>query len=367
MLMPVQDRIEPKWIDMFEEAFALCNLRRGEVVAILSESQSRAVLVDLAELALSRMGARLYHVRVPSPRAAHAVAVRSTGASVALGGLRQVIDAVAGADLVVDCTVEGLLHSPERKDILARGARMFMISNEHPDVLERFRPDIDLQRRCVEGAQMISAARTMRVTSAAGTDLTIELEGVQGRGSAGLADRPGIMGYWPAGLCLCFPRARSVDGTLVLAPGDVNLTFKRFVESPIRLAIEQDFIRSIDGDGVDAELLRSYFAAWDDPLAYTVSHVGWGMNPGARWDSLAMYDRSDHNGTELRAFAGNFLYSTGANETAGRYTTCHFDMPMRGCTVQLDDRVVVREGVLQAPLAPPPPAPARPAAAPTSP
>ena len=48
--------------------------------------------------------------------------------------------------------------------------------------------------------------------------------------------------------------------------------------------------------------------------------------------------------TELRAFAGNFLYSTGANEVAGRYTLGHFDLPMRSCTVQLDGEVVVRDG-----------------------
>jgi pimeloyl-ACP methyl ester carboxylesterase len=35
---------------------------------------------------------------------------------------------------------------------------------------------------------------------------------------------------------------------------------------------------------------------------------------------MALYDKRDFNGTELRAFAGNFLYSTGANEVAGRYT-----------------------------------------------
>lgn len=345
------DRIEPKWIDMFEETFALCAVRRGEVAAILSESQSRQVLVELAELALARMGARIYHVVVPTPRATGAVPVRSTGASVALGGLKQVVDAVAAADLVIDCTIEGLLHSPERKDILGRGARIFMISNEHPELLERFRPSTDLQRKCVEGAQLITAARAMRVTSPAGTDLTVDLTDTPGRGSAGLADKPGMMGYWPAGLCLCFPKAGSVRGTLVLAPGDVNLTFKRYVEQPVRLTIEDDFIRSIDGEGVDAELLRTYFAAWNDPLAYTVSHVGWGMNPGARWDSLTMYDRGDLNGTELRAFAGNFLYSTGANETAGRYTACHFDIPMRRCTVELDGRAVVRDGVVQPPLA----------------
>ena len=64
-----------------------------------------------------------------------------------------------------------------------------------------------------------------------------------------------------------------------------------------------------------------------------------------------MYDKADFNGTELRAFAGNFLYSTGANETAGRHTLGHFDLPMRNCTVMLDDVAVVVVGVLQGDLA----------------
>ena len=45
-----------------------------------------------------------------------------------------------------------------------------------------------------------------------------------------------------------------------------------------------------------------------------------------------------------QAFAGNFLYSTGANEVAGRHTRGHFDFPMRGCTVTLDDTVVIDAG-----------------------
>ncbi|MBU3652675.1 MAG: peptidase M29, partial [Limnohabitans sp.] len=52
------------------------------------------------------------------------------------------------------------------------------------------------------------------------------------------------------------------------------------------------------------------------------------------------------NGTELRAFAGNFLYSTGANETAGRHTLGHFDLPMRHCTIMLDELMVVNQGQL---------------------
>ncbi|TMH85367.1 MAG: peptidase M29, partial [Betaproteobacteria bacterium] len=142
---------------------------------------------------------------------------------------------------------------------------------------------------------------------------------------------------WPGGLCLAFPRARSVNGLLVLAPGDLNLTFKRYLESAIRLPIDNDYVTAIEGSGLDA---------WGDREAYAVSHVGWGTNPRARWEALALYDRRDVNGTEQRAFAGNFLYSTGANEAAGRHTLGHFDLPLRRCTVALDGNVVVREGKL---------------------
>ena len=102
----------------------------------------------------------------------------------------------------------------------------------------------------------------------------------------------------------------------------------------------------VEGDNVDAELMRGYFAAWGDDDAYAVSHVGWGLNRGARWDAMSFYDKADFNGTELRAFAGNFLYSTGANEVAGRHTLGHFDLPLRGCTVALDGQVVVEQGRL---------------------
>ncbi len=40
-----------------------------------------------------------------------------------------------------------------------------------------------------------------------------------------------------------------------------------------------------------------------------------------------------------------------ANQYAGRYTLGHFDLPMRNCTIALDGKVVVRDGVLQGELA----------------
>ena len=258
---------------------------------------------------------------------------------------------LGASTIVIDCTVEGMLHAPELPQILKAGARLLMVSNEHPDILERLLPDPALTDKVKAGIKMLTAAQTMTVTSPAGTVLAIDVSGTRGAGVWGYCDRPGHVAHWPGGLVLCFPKAGAVNGTLVMAPGDVNLTFKRYLESDVRLTVENDFITHIAGDGLDADLFRSYIAAWGDREAYAVSHVGWGMNPAARWDSLALYDKRDVNGTELRAFAGNFLYSTGANETAGRYTLGHFDMPLRNCTIALNGTVVVDGGTLQGDLA----------------
>ena len=91
--------------------------------------------------------------------------------------------------------------------------------------------------------------------------------------------------------------------------------------------------------------------ALDEKSASQPGPGAWGMSPAARWDAMVMYDRRDINGTELRAFAGNFLYSTGANEVAGRHTAGHFDLPLRNCTVSLDGEAVVVAGALQGALA----------------
>jgi 2,5-dihydroxypyridine 5,6-dioxygenase len=341
------DRIEGKWIDAFCEVFERCRVARGSTAAILSETQSRPLNVHLAELALLRLGVRPFHIVLISPRNRHGVPVRSTGSSEAIGNLAPVIAALGQAGFVVDCTIEGLMHAAETASILKAGARILVISNEHPEALERMRPDDALERNVRAAAKRLRASKRMVVTSAAGSELEIDMTGAATVGVWGWTDKPGTLAHWPGGIVVSFPKANSVNGTLVLDRGDVNLTFKRYLEAPVRLTLVADYVTRIEGEGSDAQMMRSYLAAWGDREAYAVSHVGFGLNPRARYEALTIYDRVDTNGTELRAVAGNFLFSTGANEFAGRSTAGHFDLPVMKTTIALDGSEVVREGVLQ--------------------
>lgn len=339
-------RLEDKWIAMFEQVFRLCGVAPGDACAVLSETQTRPELPRLSELALLRIDARPFHLVLPGKPLTAPVPVRSTGASDAIGRLEPVVQALAASVFVADCTVEGLQHAAELPRILQGGARVLAVSHEHPEILERCLPRADDEAVVRDAMRRLKAARTMHVSSAAGTDLQVALAGARIGGVWGFSSKPGTLSHWPGGLVLAFPAAGSVNGTLVLDRGDVNLTFKRYLQDPVRLVIEDDHAVRVEGDSVDAELMRGYFEAWGDPAAYAVSHLGWGLNRRARWDAMHFYDKADFNGTELRAFAGNFLYSTGANEVAGRHTLGHFDLPLRGCTVALDGQLVVDQGRL---------------------
>jgi 2,5-dihydroxypyridine 5,6-dioxygenase len=129
----------------------------------------------------------------------------------------------------------------------------------------------------------------------------------------------------------------------VVAPGDILFPFKSYVRDEIELTVEAGRIVDIRG-GVDAELLKDYMAGFDDPDAYGISHVGWGLMKEARWSGLATDRRSI--GMESRSFYGNVLFSTGPNGELGgaNDTQCHVDIPMRGCSLFLDGEPVIIDG-----------------------
>jgi 2,5-dihydroxypyridine 5,6-dioxygenase len=345
----VSTELQHAHIELFARSFALSGVKPGEAAAVLSEAASRPDIVALARLALQRLGTAVFELRLPGPFEAEVLPLRSTGASRVLVGQPAAVKALAGCGFVADCTVEGLMHAAELPAILAGGARVVYISPEPLQALLRCEPRVEDAEVVRDAMRRLKAARTMQVSSAAGTALEIQLAGARVGGVWGFTTRPGTLSHWPGALVLAFPAAGTVNGRLVLAPGDANLGLHRYVERLLTLRIAEDRVVEVEGEGLDAELLRSHYATWDafdGGAARAVSHVGWGLNRHARWEAAAHHDHAAGNGTEQRAVAGNFLYSTGANEVAGRHTPGHLDLPLRGCTIELDGEVVVRAGAL---------------------
>jgi 2,5-dihydroxypyridine 5,6-dioxygenase len=236
-----------------------------------------------------------------------------------------------------------LLHSKELVEIQQSGTRI-LTCIEPVDILTRLFPTREIAARVSRAVELLSAASTLRLMSRAGTDATFRLGSYKTFGQYGFADKPGQWDHWSSsGMAYTYAVDDGVDGTVVVAPGDILLPFKTYVQTPIEFTIESGRIREIRG-GLDAELIREYMENFEDPDAYGLAHIGWGMNEKAKWTSLAT-DRRGH-GMESRAFYGNVLFSTGPNTQTGgpNNTHCHLDIPLRGCSLFLDDQPVVVDG-----------------------
>jgi len=90
------------------------------------------------------------------------------------------------------------------------------------------------------------------------------------------------------------------------------------------------------------------FTSFANRNAYGISHVGWGLHERGLWHALSLYG-STAMGLDGQVFEGNFLFSTGPNHAAGRQSRCHFDIPMRHCSIFLDGTPIVIDGAIVEP------------------
>jgi 2,5-dihydroxypyridine 5,6-dioxygenase len=326
-------------VEMFRDELALCGVRRGVKLAVLSEGDQ---LQDYAAafLAAGRdLGAEVEHVHLPAAKAASASERIANLGQNSLSRHPAAMRTLKSADLVVDHML--LLFSREQIEMQEAGVRMILVV-EPLEILTRLFPTQD-QRRRVEAAEArLRRAGTLRFTNEAGTDVTYRLGGKPILTEYGFTDTPGRWDHWPGGFLATLAREGGVDGRVVMRPGDIIYPLKRLVESGIEFVIRDGRVVEMKG-GDEAASLRAFIQSYNDPRAYATSHIGWGLNERCQW-------RVDLPGIGMdgRAHYGNVLFSLGPDTEFGgdNDTPCHLDLPMRGCDLYLDDDLIVEHGRL---------------------
>lgn len=323
-------------IEICHHQLTLSGVHEGERVIVLSQGGERLDYSDAFMAAGQRLGARMYHMRLPEPIPTGAWAVGETG----LAGNPDAVEALKKADMVVDLIF--LLFSPEQMAIQAAGTRILTAVEPAP-LLARLLPTKELRERVEVGAEILAKAKTMRITSPHGTDVIYKLGVYPTVSEYGYTDEPGRWDHWPAAFVFTGGADDGVDGQIVVAPGDVLLPFNSYARDPITYTIEKGFVTDIRG-GLDAELVKSYMASFGDPQGFGMSHIGWGLDDRANWHGLTQFPGG--MGMELRSFYGNVMFSTGPNNELGgpNDTPCHLDIPMRNCSLFLDDEAIVLDG-----------------------
>jgi 2,5-dihydroxypyridine 5,6-dioxygenase len=200
-----------------------------------------------------------------------------------------------------------------------------------------------LRERVEAGEARLAKAKQLRFINPAGTDVTYEIGQYPVLTEYGFTDTPGRWDHWPGGFLATQSNDAKVHGRVVMDRGDILFPFNKYVQEPVEFTIRDGYIVDIKG-GSDAVTIREYMESFHDPRAYAVSHIGWGLNQLAQWDYLATGKPTI--GMDGRACYGNVLFSTGPNVELGgtNDTHCHLDLPMKGCTLYLDDELIVKDG-----------------------
>ncbi|MBB3008932.1 2,5-dihydroxypyridine 5,6-dioxygenase [Cupriavidus alkaliphilus] len=339
--MPVSDH---QMIEAWRKVLRLSRLEPGQTVTILTSAATHPQTLSTALTATQSMGAIVNRLDLPPVNGEKALSRDALAylGTTPLTGNPAAIAALKASDLVLDLMT--LLFSPEQHEILQGGTRI-LLAVEPPEVLARMVPCEADRERVKAASQRLADAQEMQVISPAGTNLRCPLGEFPAISEYGFVDEPGRWDHWPSGFALTWPNEGAAYGTIVLDQGDILLPQKTYVTEPIRLTVEAGFATRIEG-GLHAELLSEYMASFNDPEAYAISHIGWGLQPRAHWSTLGLYDREATIGMDARAFEGNFLFSLGPNNEAGghRTTACHIDIPVRRCTVRLDGVDMVTAG-----------------------
>jgi 2,5-dihydroxypyridine 5,6-dioxygenase len=327
-------------IRLFRAELNLCKVTPQETLVVLTEGDDKRDYAEAFLAAAAEIGATSFQLnlnrRAPQPNA------KSKRTS--LSDNQPAIDALKSADIVIDLV--GLLWSAEQKEITDSGTRMLLV-REPFDVLVRMFPRQSLRHRVEAAQRMLADARELRISSPAGTDVTYRLGAYPVMTQYGYTDTPGRWDHFAGGFVYTGAYDDGVEGTVVINTGDILFPFMRYSSAPISLTIKRGMVTGIEAAGVDGELLRTFIQRFNDPRAYAVSHIGWGMDETAQWDYMGTARAgTSATGCDGRAFYGNVLFSTGPNlELGGKNDTpCHLDMPLRNCTVHLDGTCIIENG-----------------------
>jgi len=183
--------------------------------------------------------------------------------------------AMADADVVLAPTTKSLSHTRARKRACEAGARAATL----PGITEAVMVaglDADyeaIERHCHEVLAQVEDADEIRVTTPAGTDLTVEPGDREWLTDTGMVHDPGDFSNLPAGEVFVSPE--TANGTYVV---DGTMMPHGLVDEPLRFEVEDGTVTHIADDAVREQVEAGREEVGDD--AANLAELGIGTNVG---------------------------------------------------------------------------------------
>ncbi|MGB2804377.1 MAG: aminopeptidase [Candidatus Zixiibacteriota bacterium] len=238
-------------------------------------------------------------------------------------------------DVLIIPTSKSMSHTNARREACEAGARCVTLPGILEDTMERtLNADYqEIAQRSIKLAEMVNRGKTARVTTPAGTDITMSIEGRECHADTGLVHNPGDFSNLPAGEAYIAPVEGTANGVMVV---DGSMVGK--VKKPIRIMVKDGLATEITGDR-SAEELEKMLEPFGQP-GRNIAELGIGTNHKARIVGNVLEDEK---------VMGTVHMALGDNKSMGGNVSVqsHLDGILLKPTLWIDEEKIMEDGELK--------------------
>jgi len=237
-------------------------------------------------------------------------------------------------DVVFCPTSKSLTHTDARRAASALGVRIATLPGVTEEIMVRcMNADYNaIAQRTFALCTLMEKTSVIRVTSPAGTDISMPMKGRTAHASSGLFREKGQSGNLPTGEAYLAPLEGLSNGIVVV---DGSMASIGIVKTPIRIVVKDGYATTIEG-GVEAETLRKLLEPHGKD-AYTVAEFGIGTNDKAIITGKIIEDEK---------VMGTIHIAFGDNKSMGGTVrvASHLDGLIKSPTVWFDQTIIMTDG-----------------------
>jgi len=301
-------------------------VKPGEKVAIVTD-YNKIEIAKMLAAAVTETGAEPV-LMVMAPREAHGMEPPPIISS-----------ALLAADVIFTPTEKSLGQTVAISEARKKGARIVILSEITEDLLKSGPIEADFVAQeplCEKLADLLTKAKGAKVITRRGTNITMSLEGRNGRVLSGLIWNPGDFGSPPnieASIC---PMEGTAEGIIVI---DGSIAGIGKLTSPLKETVEKGLVVKIEG-GPEASTLRKTLESAQDVYAYNIAELGIGLNPKSKLTGFLLEDES---------ILGSIHIALGTNIFMGGKvkSLMHIDQIMLKPSLWLDNSLIIKEGEIK--------------------
>ena len=238
-------------------------------------------------------------------------------------------------DVLIIPTSKSMSHTNARREACEAGARCVTLPGIIEDTMERtLNADYrEIAQRSNKLAEIVNRGKIARVTTPAGTDITMNIEGRECHADTGLVHSPGEFSNLPAGEAYIAPMEGTANGIIMV---DGSMVGK--VKQPIKIVVKDGFATDITG-GSSAEELERMIEPFGQP-GRTVAELGIGTNHKARIVGSVLEDEK---------VMGTVHMALGDNKSMGGNVSVqsHLDGILLKPTLWIDETKIMEGGELK--------------------